>query len=578
MRVLLSAIDSKFIHSNLALRYLKKIAEGKNCTVFFREFTINQPVDQILTELVEFQADVVVFSCYIWNIDYIRKLISALVVIRPGMLILTGGPEVAYDAADFLESTSAHAVMAAEGEVVFPQVLDQLIQLQASGENQTRLEGLRGIPGLWLKLSEEIQWTGQAPLADMASIPFPYDAAELRRLDHRLVYYEGQRGCPFQCSYCLSAIDRSIRHKPLAMVQAELSVLMKAGVPLVKFVDRTFNIREDWAYEVLAFLIRETKTHGCHTAFHFEVGAASLSARLIELLRSAPPGLFQIEAGIQSTDSGVLKLIRRRDDPLRLAAALSAILETGNVHVHTDLIAGLPGDTLASFQTSFNECIRMMPQMLQVGFLKVLKGTPLYADRHRLGIRHREWPPYEVLETATLSYEELELIHRIESVTEKYFNSGKFPCTMKYLLMNYEVPWELFINLANSLSKYHQSGHVPQIEDYYRTIWEMGAVISPEKSLELAEILRFDYILSNRKGTLPEWLQNDKYNSSRVRIIFSEKDNLQLKGSVVRFKINMLRFWQTSEWIEEDQQIFYSLAHPELIPVRTVAPGQVVPV
>lgn len=578
MRLLLSAIDSKFIHSNLALRYLKKIAEGKNCTVFFHESTINQPVDQILTELVAYQADVMVFSCYIWNIDYIRKLISALAVIRPGILILTGGPEVAYDAADFLESSAAHGVMAAEGEVVFPDLLDQLIQLGSSANNQTRLESLRGIPGLYLKLAEGIVWTGQAPLADMALIPFPYDDAELRRLDHRLIYYEGQRGCPFQCSYCLSSIDRSIRHKPLAMVQAELSVLMKAGVSLVKFVDRTFNIREDWAYEVLAFLLRETRAQSYHTAFHFEVGAASLSPRLIELLCTSPPGLFQIEAGIQSTDPGVLELIQRRDDPKRLATALAAILEAGNVHVHTDLIAGLPGDTLASFRTSFNECIRMGPQMLQVGFLKVLKGTPLYSERHHLGIRHREWPPYEVLQTATMSFADLELIHRIEGITEKYFNSGKFPCIMKYLLMNYEDPWELFINIANYLSKDHHSGHLPQGEDYYRTIWEMGNVLFPEKALVLAEILRFDYILSNRKGTLPEWLQNNKYNSSRVRIIFSEKDNLQLKGNVVRFKINMLRFWQTGELIEEDQHIFYSLAHPDLVPVRNVAPGQVVPV
>lgn len=578
MRLLLSAIDSKFIHSNLALRYLKKIAEGKNCTVFFHESTINQSVDQILTELVAYQADVVVFSCYIWNIDYIRRLISALAVIRPGILILTGGPEVAYDAADFLESSAAHGVMAAEGEVVFPGVLDRLIQLGNSANNQTRLESLRRIPGLYLKLAEGIVWTGQAPLADMARIPFPYDEAELRRLDHRLIYYEGQRGCPFACSYCLSSIDRSIRHKPLAMVQAELSVLLKAGVSLVKFVDRTFNIRENWAYEVLAFVLRETRAQDYHTAFHFEVGAAALSPRLIELLCASPPGLFQIEAGIQSTDPKVLELIRRRDDPKRLATALAAILKAETVHVHTDLIAGLPGDTLASFRTSFNECIRMGPQMLQVGFLKVLKGTPLYTERHRLGIRHREWPPYEVLQTATMSFADLELIHRIEGVTERYFNSGKFPCTMKYLLMIYEEPWELFINIANYLSKDHHSGHLPQGEDYYRSIWEMGNVLFPEKALILAEILRFDYILSNRKGTLPEWLQNNKYNSSRVRIIFSEKDNLQLKGNVVRFKINMLRFWQTGELIEEDQHIFYSLAHPDLIPVRNVAPGQVVPV
>lgn len=572
MRVLLTALDSKFIHSNLALRYLNKIAEQSSWDVVFHERTINDDVDLILNELIQFHPDLLVFSCYIWNIEYVRQLSEAVRMVLPQTMILCGGPEVAYDAENFLQEVPADGVMVGEGEVIFPEVLNALEASHHQNSDHFLTESLREIPGLMLRLDDgSIRLTAPARLADMSEVPFPYDKEDLGRLEHRIVYYEGQRGCPYGCTYCLSSIDRTLRHKPVEMVKRELGVLMDAKVPLVKLVDRTFNIKEDWAFDILSFLLSESIQRGGHTSFHFEVGAATLSDRLIQTLNQAPPGLFQIEAGIQTTDPWVLRLINRRDDPVQLRDALNRIIEAGNVHVHTDLIAGLPGDTLETFRNSFNDCIKMRPQMLQVGFLKVLKGTPLWHSASQYDIRFRPWPPYEVLGTDRMSYEDLRIIKLIEQVTDKYYNSGKFACCMKYLLSIFDEPWELFIIIAELLLKYQKHISAVSFEDYYRALNDLRETLTPEQSAVLADLLRFDYILGNRKGNFPEWLKSQKYNSSRGRILFSDRDNFQLKGSVEGFRIKVLRFWQSGEIIAGESLIFYSLAYPDLIEVRHIS-------
>lgn len=573
MKLVLAAIDSKFIHSNLALRYLKKIAEPFPCEVQLMEATVNDELDHVLADLIFRQPHLLVFSCYIWNIAYIRHLIASVKLLLPKTIILCGGPEVAYDAEPFLNSVPCDAVLAGEGEAVFPPVLDQLCRAFQNGtlSPETLYGMLRKIPGLYLRRpGEGVVHTGAAPLADMSSLPFPYDPEDFERLKNRIVYYEGQRGCPYGCTYCLSSIDRTLRHKPVGMVKTELLRFMEAKVPLVKFVDRTFNVQEDWAFAVVSFILEQTRERAYATAFHFEVGAAALSDRLIELFRSAPKGLFQIEAGIQSTDPKVLGFIERVDDPQKISRTLERILQGKAVHVHTDLIAGLPGDTLETFRKSFNDCMRMRPQMLQVGFLKVLKGTPLDQQKERFGIIHRSWPPYEVLKTGQMSYDELLQIKQIESITEKYYNSGKFPASIKYLLSIYEEPWELFIKIKNILSDYEKHNNIIKTESYYSALNDLRLQLRPEDTEIMGELLRFDYILSNRRGPIPDELISQEYNSLRGRLISSEGMGAELKGSVAGFKIEVLRYLHDDIIIHGDTLIFYTLALPELIAVKQV--------
>ncbi len=572
MRILFAAIDSQFIHSNLALRYLLKLSEKSDFESELMETTVNENIDQVLEALISYAPELVVLSCYIWNITFIEQLIRALKLVRPDLMIACGGPEVAYDAQAFLTRCPADFVMAGEGEAIFPGVLSAFEKAQSENSRfaDTLCEVLSEQAGLYLRQGDEIRFTGAVPLVDMSTVPFPYDEESLQQLNHRIVYYEGQRGCPYGCTYCLSSIDRSLRHKPAEMVKRELKVFMEAGVPLVKFVDRTFNVREDWAYEILRFILEETLLNKYPTSFHFEVGAATLSDRLIALFNECPPGLFQIEAGIQSTDPRVLELIERRDHPDRLRAALTRIIAPGNVHVHTDLIVGLPGDTMDTFRTSFNECIRMKPQMLQVGFLKVLKGTPLALAKERYGIVHRPWPPYEVLKTYSMSFDEIQQIKKIEKVLDKFYNSGKFSNSMKYLLMIYEESWKLFTNIAKLLSKYQKGGGAVRFEDYYSLLKDLGELLNPQEREILGDLLRFDYILSNRKGLLPERLRSEIYNSRRVRLLYSENESLVLKGTVAGFKIDVLRFQHKALIVPKESFVFYSLESDELIPVNKI--------
>lgn len=574
MQILFVAVDSQYIHSNLALRYLYRLADLPGCRPLFMETTVNDDVDQVLQELAGHGSDLVVFSCYIWNIEYIRKLISALRIVRPDTLVACGGPEVAYSAEAFLKGCPADLVMAGEGEAVFPPLVGALL---ARGGLLAEAD-LSDCPGLIYRQRGAIVATPPAKPVDMATIPFPYDEDEFRRLKDRLVYYEGQRGCPHGCTYCLSSIDRRLRHKPLDKVRAELKQFMEAGVPLVKFVDRTFNVREDWSYEVLSFILKERMEHGYRTAFHLEVGASSLSERTLALFNKAPEGLFQIEAGIQSTDPKILALIDRPEDPERLKEALERIIAGGRVHVHTDLIAGLPGDTLETFRKSFNDCLAMRPDMLQVGFLKVLQGTPLERDRARFGIAHRAWPPYEVLRTDTMSYDELQAVKKIEVVTDRFYNSGKFTASMNYLLSKWEEPWYLFNDIAKFLSVRQKDRAALKFEKYYSVLRDLSAALSNREQLIMADLLRFDYIRGNPSGYLPEDLSDEIYNSQRTRLLCKGRENYVLKGSVVRFNIDVLLFFYQGKIREAETWLFCSPGSKQLIPVVKDAKGEYVEV
>lgn len=569
MHIRLIAVDSQYVHSNLALRYLKALVPD-SVEASFLEATVNDSINGVLARILTKPADAYVFSCYIWNLEFISKIIAALRLVAPKALICAGGPEVAFSADEFLKVSPCDLVITGEVETTWPNIFQALSSWDASKDIPR--SSFQALPGIVFRTeSGEIVKTGEAELASPSDMVFPYDETDLESLSHRLVYYEGQRGCPYGCSYCLSGGPRDLRHKPAQQVVAELARFQRAEVGLVKLVDRTFNAREDWAFEVLSHLAGSDAP----TSFHLEVAAASLSDRLVDLLCQCPTGRFQIEAGIQSCDRDVLININRWENQDRLFKNLDRIIRAGRVHVHVDLIAGLPGDSLDAIRTSFNQTMALRPQALQLGFLKVLKGTPLFKAKEKFGLVYRPWPPYEILQHDAMSYADLVQIKEVAGLVDRLYNSDHFRATMSYLLDNTEGAWNIFSDIGCLLKKlYRGKGSLSQKEyyslllEYFRTRLDLDFDIG-------RDLLRFDYLRLFRQGSLPKQLYQEDYNSFKAKLKEGDGSQSLLKGTVVGFKMNMLYFCQTRRIARQDQLLFFSPELPEPISVRLVAPGRV---
>lgn len=580
MKWQLIALDSQYIHSNLALRYLKTALKNAGEEVIFQEFSTNQNQDEVLNSIMTESCDLLVFSCYIWNVTEIKKLITVIKKLAPHKLVFCGGPEASTKAEEFLLSCPVDFVVMGEVESSYEKLVTKLqkwvmgAELPRDGGEPVSFEALKkdlsDCPNLAFLFQGEFKKTAQTKPVAMTKVLFPYDEEELKALTHRLIYYEGQRGCPYGCTYCLSSADRSLRTKSLAVVKEELKVFMKAGVPLVKLVDRTFNAKEAWAFELCSFLIQQTLAHDYKTSFHFEVAAGSLSPRLVDLFCTCPKGLFQIEAGIQSTNPKILHLIDRLDDVAMIKENIRKIVQAGRIHVHTDLIAGLPGEDLDSFQKSFNEALAMRPAMLQLGFLKVLAGTPLAKEQERFGIVHRPWPPYEVLKTKTLSFEELSQIKGVERVLDLYYNSGRFPTLFRFLLTDCNNPWELFLQISKKLKKFEQKNGPIGIKASYELIHELVNLRHPDCRDFITDIMRFDYILTHRQGAIPEHLIDKDYNSRRVSLSLVKDGLGLLKGNVIPFKMDILQYSRTGKVIEKPFWLFYSQGTSDLWQVEKI--------
>lgn len=421
MRILLAACNAKYIHSNLAVYDLKAYSSDYDEQVLLREYTINQPKDEIMKDIYSSGADVVCFSCYIWNISFVRELIRDLVKILPETAFWAGGPEVSYDAEKFLtEMTEMTGVMVGEGERTFHDLLEFYIDGKGS---------LEEISGIAYRDGDKICNNGWRELMDLSAIPFVYE--HLEEFENRIIYYESSRGCPFSCSYCLSSIDKKLRFRDLELVKKELQFFLDHKVPQVKFVDRTFNCKHEHAMTIWKYILEHD--NGV-TNFHFEISADLLCEEEMELMKHMRPGLIQLEIGVQSTNPETIRAIHRHMDPEKLERCVDRVHSFRNIHQHLDLIAGLPYEDYDTFHRSFNDVYRMKPDQLQLGFLKVLKGSLMQQEAEGYGIVHKEKEPYEVLSTNWLTYGEVLKLKMVESMVEVYYNSGQFWHTLEYLV------------------------------------------------------------------------------------------------------------------------------------------------
>ena len=421
MKILLAACNAKYIHSNLAVYDLKAYSSDYDEHVILREYTINQPKDEILKDIYSSGADVVCFSCYIWNISFVRELIRDLVKILPKTAFWAGGPEVSYDAEKFLtEMPEMTGVMVGEGEKTFHDLLEFYIDGKDS---------LEEISGIAYRTGDKIIHNGWRELMDLSAIPFVYE--HLEKFENRIIYYESSRGCPFSCSYCLSSIDKKLRFRDLELVKKELQFFLDHRVQQVKFVDRTFNCKHEHAMTIWKYILEHD--NGV-TNFHFEISADLLREEEMELMSQMRPGLIQLEIGVQSTNPETIRAIHRHMDLKKLEHCVNRVHSFRNIHQHLDLIAGLPYEDYDIFHQSFNDVYQMKPDQLQLGFLKVLKGSLMQKEAEGYGIVYKEKEPYEVLSTNWLTYGEVLKLKMVESMVEVYYNSGQFWHTLEYLV------------------------------------------------------------------------------------------------------------------------------------------------
>ena len=421
MKILLAACNAKYIHSNLAVYDLKAYSSDYDKEVLLREYTINQPKDEILKDIYGSGADVVCFSCYIWNISFVRELIRDLDKILPETAFWAGGPEVSYDAEKFLtEMPEMTGVLVGEGEKTFHDLLEYYIDGKGS---------LGEIRGIAYRDGEEIRHNGWRELMNLSEIPFVYQ--HLEEFENRIIYYESSRGCPFSCSYCLSSIDKKLRFRDLELVKKELQFFLDHKVPQVKFVDRTFNCKHEHAMAIWKYILEHD--NGV-TNFHFEVSADLLRDEEMDLMAKMRPGLIQLEIGVQSTNQETIRAIHRHMDLDKLERCVDRVHSFRNIHQHLDLIAGLPYEDYDTFHRSFNDVYQMKPDQLQLGFLKVLKGSLMKEEAEKYGIVHKEKEPYEVLSTKWLPYGDVLKLKAVESMVEVYYNSGQFQHTLEYLV------------------------------------------------------------------------------------------------------------------------------------------------
>ena len=443
MKILLAACNAKYIHSNPAVYDLRAFASEYKEHILLGEYTINQTKDEILKEIYRSGAEVVCFSCYIWNISFVRELIFDLKKILPGTAFWVGGPEVSFDAENFLkEMPQVTGVMVGEGEETFLELARYYIEKKGT---------LADIRGIAFRENGEIFHNGWREVMDLSRVPFAYEQTE--DFANRIIYYESSRGCPFSCSYCLSSIDKKLRFRNLELVKKELQFFLDKKVPQVKFVDRTFNCKHDHAMEIWKYILEHD--NGV-TNFHFEISADLLREEELELMSRMRPGLIQLEIGVQSTNPDTIRAIHRNMDLKKLEASVARVKSFGNIHQHLDLIAGLPCEDYESFRRSFEQVYRMKPDQLQLGFLKVLKGSSMYHEAQKYEILYKEKEPYEVLSTAWLSYEDILKLKMVESMVEVYYNSGQFRKTLSWIETYYQEMFSFYESLG---AYYEEKGY-----------------------------------------------------------------------------------------------------------------------
>ena len=526
MRYLLAAINAKYIHSNLGIYSLRRYAmerlglgqkdeqgaavgmemvseaaEGANRTktvseiqIDLGEYTINHQMDQILQDIYRRKPDVVGFSCYIWNIVYVKELIHDLKKVLPQVRIWMGGPEASYDAVHLMdELPEVELIMQGEGEETFTR----LVEACERGTEVCFSE----IPGIVLRCSDDtVEVHRPAPLMNLDDIPFSY--GDLSGLEHRIIYYESSRGCPFSCSYCLSSIDKKVRFRSLSLVTKELQFFLDRRVPQVKFVDRTFNCKKSHSMAIWQYLLDHD--NGI-TNFHFEISSDLLDDDELALMKQMRPGLIQLEIGVQSTNPRTLEAICRKTDLDGLRAVVAKVHAGKNIHQHLDLIAGLPFEDYESFGRSFNDVYAMRPDQLQLGFLKVLKGSRMHREAEQYGIVRRALPPYEVLCTPWLPFSDVLRLKMVEEMVENYYNSHQFDETLDALVSRFPSPFAFFEQLAEFYEERHAEQRKHSRVQRYELLLAFAQKSFPEEEQSFRQLLTIDYYLRERAKARPSF-------------------------------------------------------------------------
>lgn len=652
MRFLLCGINAKYIHSNLAIFSLKAYADRKKipgAEIILKEYTINNYVEDILQDLYEAKADIIIFSCYIWNISFVRELAAELKKVSPEVKIWAGGPEVSYAANKFLmENPAFDLIMQGEGEEVFSELICLTVEekcrikdVYKQSESKKVLSGivekryfierkqavkeekdiedkhfagednvyptnyidmskLQKLQGIAVRdfLGEaalgnaesnignktKIINTGFAILMDMDTIPFVYEDFHL--FEHKILYYETSRGCPFCCSYCLSSVDKTVRFRSLPIVKKELDAFLEAKVPQVKFVDRTFNCNRQRAIDIWSYLVEHD--NGI-TNFHFEISSDLLGEEELELFAKMRPGLIQLEIGVQSTNGETVDAIHRHMDLEKLFHYVDRVHALGNIHQHLDLIAGLPYENYERFGVSFDDLYAHKPDQLQLGFLKVLKGTMMEEEVKKYSILYRNQPPYEVLGTKWLSYDEIILLKGVEELVELYYNSGQYTLTLKYAVPFFESPFR-FYEMFSAWYRgkgYHKLNH-NRLEKYNILREFLREHIDENEWDTLDEIMLYDmYLRENVKGR-PAWAKDTAQYKKEWKALYREQgeklfpEDVQAgiydskraanQSHIEVFEINIKKFEQSGQ--VEKKQVFclfdYSRRNPLNRAARTV--------
>lgn len=527
MKIILGAVNAKYIHSNPAVYSLRAYAiETGRCKkeeIQVAEYTINHRLEDIRSDLFRRSPQFVGFSCYIWNISLIRSLIPDLVRILPGVPIWLGGPEVSFDCGEILQTMpQVKGIMRGEGEETFAS-LAQLYEETKMAPSDLQLSAIDGI-SFRGEDGEIIETPDREPLA-LDRIPFYYKDIPPEQMEHRIVYYESSRGCPFSCAYCLSSVEKGLRFRSLSRVLEELDYFLEQKVPQVKFIDRTFNCKKSHAMAIWNHILE--KDRGI-TNFHFEIAADLLDEEELELLGQMRPGLVQLEIGVQSTNPETLKVIHRPTDLEKIGCTTARINEGKNIHQHLDLIAGLPFEDFASFQNSFNQVYAMRPEQLQLGFLKVLNGSPMEAMANGYGIVSSPNPPYEVLFTPWLSYKEVLALKGVEEMVEIHYNSRQFVTAMSLMEREFASPYEMF----EALARYYEREGLDQLSHSrmarFEILWNFisGLGLGAETMEEYRDALMTDLYLRENAKSRPSFARVPSYaRQQAVRLLNGREEN-----------------------------------------------------
>lgn len=517
MKYLLVAVNAKYIHSNPAVYSLRAYAGEKYGEhIELAEYTINQRTEDILADIYQRKPDAIGFSCYIWNIRMIRELLAELPKVLEHTELWLGGPEVSYDAPGMLiQFPHLKGIIVGEGEATFRELMAYYVEGDRS---------LSEIAGLYLPEG----FTPMRPLLSMDELPFLY--GDLEQFQNRIIYYESARGCPYSCSYCLSSIDKRVRLRSVELVQKELQFFLDKKVPQVKFVDRTFNCVHEHAMAIWKYISEHDNSV---TNFHFEISADILRPEEIALLNQMRPGLVQLEIGVQSTNPDTISAIDRVMNVERLEQIVASIRRGKNIHQHLDLIAGLPGEDYNSFRNSFDRVYGMKPDQLQLGFLKVLKGSPMEERAGDYELVYTSQPPYEVLKTKWLSYEEVLRLKQVEEMVELYYNSNQFRYTLAVLEKDFPEPFAMFEQMA---AYYREKGYFlnsPARAYRYQVLYDFALSVSPGRKELYRELLVFDLYLREKVKSRPEFAGEtgeDEKEYQRAFYLQEEKEHRYLKG------------------------------------------------